>query len=162
MEQCYEQKLGFTITKLLCDPNFFDFRNTTNIKDTEFIVNIQKFMKADQTQQRKFVIQCYDCFKNNDKVTEENLFCFLQIFERFYETYESTISWRGGNPDEKFIKEFKKGEIKELLVPTELLPLGSYDHDKFLDLFNNEFNKISQVLIAKRNKRLAKKAETEK
>jgi hypothetical protein len=86
----------------------------------------------------------------------------MQIFERFYEKYESTISWRGGNPDVKFIQDFKKGEIKERCTPTELLPLGSYDHDKFLDLFNNEFNRISEVLIVKRTKRLAKKAETEK
>ncbi len=161
LETCYDQKLGFTICRLLNDPVWFDFRNTTNIKDTDYIINLLKFINSDQTQHRKFVFECYDCFKNNDKITEENLFCFMQIFERFYEKYESTICYRSGaNLEQKFISEFKKVEIKEKPIPTELLPLGRVDQDRFINLFNSEFQKITEVLVAKRKKRLAKKAES--
>jgi len=44
----------------------------------------------------------------------------------------------------------------------KLLKLGEYVNDPFLDLFNEEFHKISTVLIAKRKKRIAQKELNEK
>ena len=77
-----------------------------------------------------FVFECFDCFKNNDKITEENLFCFMNIFDRFYDNYESTINWRGGNPEVKYITNFKKsGPPPKHKNDGKLLKLGEYVRD---------------------------------
>lgn len=80
----------------------------------------------------------------------------MNIFERFYDNFESTISWRGQTDDLKFISQFKKsGMPPKNKKDAKLLKLGEYVRDPFLDLFNEEFNKISAVLVAKRKKRIA-------
>lgn len=91
----------------------------------------------------------------------------MHIFERFYDNFESTINWRGTNSEAKGLY----GETRQVTgrdgalgtdsTPTKLLELGEYVHDKFLDLFNYEFNKITEVLVAKRRARVAMKEESE-
>lgn len=51
LESNYETKLGQAIYRQLTDPKFFDFRNTANCKDTEYVANILKFINVDRKEQ---------------------------------------------------------------------------------------------------------------
>ena len=91
LENGYGQKLGYTLTKLLTDQQYFDFRNNQSVTKEDYVQKVEKFINMDRREMKKFVFECYDCFKNNDKITEENLFCFMHIFEKFHDRYEGTI-----------------------------------------------------------------------
>lgn len=48
---------------------------------------------------KKFVFECYDCFNNNDMITETNLFCFMHVFEKYFDSYETTIRRKKGKTE---------------------------------------------------------------
>jgi len=71
---------------------------------------------------KEFVFECYDTL-NCYKITEEGLFKFMNVISKRVPGINST--------------------------PTSLLTLHEYESDMFLELFANDFCKISAALAAK-------------
>lgn len=81
---------------------------------------------------KKFVFECFDCFNNNDMITEQNLFCFMNVFEKYFDSYETTIRRKKGkteaNQDNTKIQykneeDYEKRDIELTKTNTKLLSL---------------------------------------
>ena len=110
---------------------------------------------------KKFVFECYDCFNNNDMITEQNLFCFMHLFEKYFDNYETTIRRKLGktepNKDPSIIvyKQEEDYELRDLELNKKnpkLLKINQTEQDTFLNIFGDEFVKIASALHAKRLK----------
>ena len=93
-------KLGESIGKQLTvkEAGGFSFTNST-LDQKNFVTDIEKFINKYILSVKKFVFECYDCFYNNDMITEQNLFCFMHVFEKYFDSYEATIKRKKGKTE---------------------------------------------------------------
>lgn len=60
-------KLGEAIGRQLV--GLFSFHNNSLV-DKDFVKDVEKFCNKDSKDIKKFIFECYDCFNNNDQITE--------------------------------------------------------------------------------------------